>query len=210
MILCTDPILKEKLKKKQIDAIVFDSILTDYEKQEMLESLYRFATGWFIDNDGKDYTEYRNVSIGAVLSDEIMNLFQMLFHFNWIINKVENKDAIQFYDSESCKIPEPVRELISDTGGETITCSESYSYLCFNERYKIHLGNRRNNSVVDFGENKEKISIGSISHLKNRIRVTISRFFHFFSGKNQFIYLHVLGVIFKIFLKKFLIENIIY
>jgi len=193
MILCTDPILKERLKKKQIDATVFDSILTKNEKQKMLESLNGFATGWFIDKDGRDFTEYRDVSIGAVLSDEIMNLFQMLFHFNWLINKSENKDSIQFYDSKSCKIPEPINELISFVGGKTETCSESYPYLCFNKLYKSHIGMERNNAVVNFSEhNKGKFSIGSIFPLKIWLKVAGSRFFNFFSGKNQFVYIHVL------------------
>ena len=156
MILCTDPILKERLKKKQIDAIVFDSILTRDEKQEKLESLFGFASGWFLDKDNQDYTEYRKVSIGGVLSDEVMMLFQMFYNFVWIYNKVESKDPIQFYESESCKIPEPVRELISFTGGETITCSESYSYLCFNKLYKTTTGIERNISVVNLSLNSEE------------------------------------------------------
>ncbi|MDA2932976.1 hypothetical protein MYX82_01390 [Acidobacteria bacterium AH-259-D05] len=193
MILCTDPILKERLKNQQIDATVFDSVLTESEKQEMLESLYRFASGWFIDKDGRDYTEYREVSLGGVLSDEVLSLFQMLYHFVWIIGKDENTTPIQFYDSKSCKIPEAVQELIAFVGGETKTTSDSYPYLCFRELYSMVCSTKTTYSLVDLSLNtKEKTSKDLISRSKIWIRILVSKFFHCFSIKKQFVYVQVL------------------
>ena len=193
MILCTDPILQDRLNTQQVDATVFDLVLTESEKQEMLESLYRFASGWFIDKNGRDYTEYREVSLGGILSDEVLNLFQMLYHFVWIINKDENTTPIQFYDSQSCKLPEPVQELIAFAGGETKQTSDSYPYLCFRKLYSAVSSRKTTYSLVDLSLNtKEKTSKDLISRSKLWLRMLLSSFFHCFSIKNQFVYVQVL------------------
>ena len=129
MILCTDPILKGILVEKQINARVYDSVLTTDEKQQMLENLYRFATEWFLDESGRDFTEYRGVSIGGNLFQEVMMLFHMLYHFCWIYNKLEKNETIKLYESESCKVPMPVRQFITYIGGETIRSEEHTSEL---------------------------------------------------------------------------------
>ena len=131
MLICTDPILQEYLKKDHVTAAVFDSVLDDAQKQEMLESLDRFMAGWFLDRSGRDFTEYDGVSIGAVLYGELLGLFYLLYHFTWIIQQWKSGSSLRLYQSVSCKVPPAVEDLIRHVGGDVITTSYTYPYLCF-------------------------------------------------------------------------------
>ena len=49
--ICSDPILKRYLLKKGINAIVFDSILKEEKKIEMLSTPDNFSSNWFLDKN---------------------------------------------------------------------------------------------------------------------------------------------------------------
>ena len=78
MNVCIDPILKDLLNTRGITAEVFDAVLSKSEKQQMLEDLEVFSSDWFI-NNGRDISEYRNVSIGAAIHDDVLQLFNISF-----------------------------------------------------------------------------------------------------------------------------------
>lgn len=101
IILCTDPILRDKLKAEGIGATVFDTILNHEEKVKMLEQLDLFASNWFLQN-GEDFTEYRNISIGAAIHDDVLTFFHMYYHFCLILEKVDYKsNQVIFYRKKS-------------------------------------------------------------------------------------------------------------
>ncbi len=62
------------MKNKGIQSSVFDEILSKSEKQKMLNNLESFASNWFI-IDGEDISNYRDVSIGAAIHDDLLTLF---------------------------------------------------------------------------------------------------------------------------------------
>ena len=116
MNLCTDPILKDLLGKRGITAEVYDAVLSKSEKQEMLENLEVFASSWFMKN-GKDSTEYRNVSIGAAIHDDVLTFFSYLYHIALVLLKVKyHEDTVVFYQSDSCRLPDNVEKMLFELG----------------------------------------------------------------------------------------------
>ena len=150
IILCADPILRDKLKAEGIGATVFDTILNHEEKVKMLERLDLFASNWFLQN-GEDFTEYRNVSIGAAIHDDVLTFFHMYYHFCLILEKVDYKsNQIIFYQSDSCLLPEPITSLLQKHGVEVITKSYSYPYLCFRKAFEKDATSRIAYTGIEF------------------------------------------------------------
>jgi len=207
MILCTDPILKEKLKSEQINAVVFDSVLTELEKQRMLESLDGFASGWFLDSEGNDYTEYRGVSIGGCLREEVMTLFHILYHFVWIINKNGDDGPFEFYQSESCKVPDVVEELIWNVGGNVKTTLHKYPYVCFRDIQNSQSRGGGSYHIFNLDISSDSITSQNVLlRFKYCLRVALSKIFFSFASQNKYIYFYYLRSL-KLFYKSYLMEK---
>lgn len=191
MILCTDPILKEILKKQGVKALVFDTVLSADERQKMLESLHEFASGWFLDEQGKDFTEYCDVSIGAAVHDEVMILFHMLYHFVKISEKIKADEIFELYQSDSCRVPKAVEGLITDLGGKVKTTSDVYPYLCFRKFHDFQARNNYtyNNLKLD-DENEEKNNI--LNLFKLWVKIFVSRLGALSSGKKEYLYIQIM------------------
>ena len=131
MNICIDPILKGLLNNRGITAEVFDAILTKSEKQQMLEDLEAFASRWFIRNV-KDITEYRNVSIGAAIHDDVLTLFSYLYHISLVLDKVKYlENTVVFYQSVSCRLPDNVEKMLVEFGIRIKTTNDQYPFLCY-------------------------------------------------------------------------------
>ena len=136
MNLCTDPILKDLLEKRGITVEVFDAILSKSEKQEMLENLEVFASNWFIEN-GEDISEYRNVSIGAAIHDDVLTFFSSLYHILLLVEKLDyKKNKIVFYQSKSCELPESVKKALLELGVNVETTMDKYPFPCYKRAFE--------------------------------------------------------------------------
>ncbi len=189
--ICTDPILKERLKKKGIDAQVFGEILTNEEKEKMLESLERFASNWFLTNVNVDYTEYQNVSIGAAIYDEVRMLFQLLIHFILMLDRLDLKNNIIFYHSTSCIMPDMVIEFLKCVNVKVELIDEKYPWLSFKEQYES--GAKSNFSRIAFDSGKEKyFNIRSkLGQIKLSLRLLMSKIsFRLLNNSKKRIYFH--------------------
>ena len=189
--ICTDPILRELLHEEGIEATVFDSILCEEEKIKMLEALDRFASGWFLDRNGDDYTDYRNVSIGAAIYDEVRLLFTLLFHFVYWTDKLTDEFDITFYQSKSCMLPDHIIELLRLKEIPVMTMEYSYPFFCYKKRNQQYT---HSNYIF--------MSFGFLSHKGISLRQIYSDlkelFLSFFTGviakslslKKHYLYVH--------------------
>ena len=195
VVLCTDPFLKSYLKRKGIDAAVFDTILSEEEKIHMLENLDRFSTSWFLDSGKNDYTQYRGISIGASVHDEIMNFFHLLVHFIYILDRVAKPGSkIIFYQSASCLMPGCVQRLIKTCGGKLFTCDYDYPYFSYLKIFRRQISTTYSQIFYTFkGEGgygvKEKLK-----GIRPMLEKNFSRFAcGLFSPKRErYIYLYVM------------------
>ena len=136
MNLCTDPILKDLLKDRGITAEVIDAVLSHSEKQEMLENLEVFASSWFMKN-GKDFTNYRDVSIGAAIHDDVLTFFFFLYHILLLVEKLDyKKNKIVFYQSKSCELPESVKKALLKLGVNVETTMDKYPFPCYKKAFE--------------------------------------------------------------------------
>ena len=143
MNLCIDPILKGLLKSRGIFAEVYDSVLPKAEKQQMLEDLEKFASNWFLDRGGKDITEFQKVSIGAAIHDDVLSYFCLLYHILKILEKIHfQKNAIVFYQSISCELPDIVEESLIEAGVGIVKTKDRYPFLCYKRAFE-HSGYSR-------------------------------------------------------------------
>lgn len=174
--ICSDPILKDILAGQGIEAEVFDDVLTREEKTKMLESLERFASNWFLAEGSVDYTEYRNVSIGAAIHDEVMTLFHHLIHFIFIIDKLESEKII-FYHSKSCLMPDTVIGFLEHFNITVKLVDEKYPWLSFKEQLDSQA--KSNCSRISFGRYDQKYSYirSRLGQIKLGLKQVISKFF---------------------------------
>ena len=170
MNLCIDPILKDLLKDRGITATVYDAVLPKLEKQQMLEDLEVFASSWFMRN-GKDITEYRNVSIGASIHDDILTLFSYLNHITLVLQKVKyNENTVVFYQSESCHLPDNVERILVKLGIRIETTNDQYPFLCYKKYFEKSAYTRGTYSGIVYDKySKTKY----ISTIKPKIRSLI-------------------------------------
>jgi hypothetical protein len=133
---CSDPVLQGRLAGQGIGARVFDEILSREEKTAMLESLDCFASRWFLNEKGSDYTEYRGVSLGAALHDEVMIFFHLLLHFIYIIDKLGPEYKVVFYHSDSCLMPDPVIRFLVQEQVEVRRAAEKYPWISYKEQFE--------------------------------------------------------------------------
>lgn len=173
--ICSDPILRNCLAQQGIDAHVFDTILSREEKTGMLESLERFASNWFLTEEGVDYTEYRNVSIGAALHDEVMTLFHLLIHFVFVIDKLESKNEIIFYHSTSCLMPDVVIEFLSWSNVTIKLVDEKYPWLCYKKQFDSNCKGNVIRIPFNIQKRKDFELRSKLGELKLFIRRSISR-----------------------------------
>lgn len=191
--ICSDPILKEKLEDRGIEAYTFDTILSSDEKTFVLESLDKFFSVWFIKEDSLDYTEYRGVSIGAAIHDELMTIFHLLVHFIFILDKVGLDKNINFYHSFSYRMPEYIVDFLKDCNVEVTLIDEKYPWLSYKEQ--LNKQAKANFSRISFRINDNKISrlrpmLGDIKFaLRERLSKMVLTLFNRKSNRN--IYLHV-------------------
>ena len=136
MNVCIDPILKDVLNARGITTEVFDAVLSKSEKQQMLEDLEVFVSSWFMRN-GKDITEYRNVSIGAAIHDDVLTLFSYLYHIALVLQKVNyQKNMVVFYQSVSCRLPDNVEKMLFELGIKIETTNDQYPFLCYKKYFE--------------------------------------------------------------------------
>jgi len=191
--ICSDPVLKQLLLNRGIEAVVFDAILSSEEKTLLLESLESFASEWFLTESGEDYTEYRGVSIGAAIHDEVLILFHLLIHFASMIDRLRRggEKEISFYQSKSCLMPDIILDCLRVLHIPVHTTDDRYPWLSYKEQYD---GQARSNfSRVDFCTEKSASSTlrSRLGGLKSALKQTISRAFWKISGKSETcIYFH--------------------
>lgn len=136
MNLCTDPFLKVLLEERGIQAEIFDNVLSKIEKQKMLESLEEFASNWFIQNN-KDISEYRNVSIGAAIHDDVLIYFHLILHVAILIEKINyGENNIVFYQSISCRLPDNIERFLKDIGVKMKTTNDKYPFPCYKKAFE--------------------------------------------------------------------------
>lgn len=169
--ICSDPILKDHLSQQGIDAHTFDSILSREEKIDMLESLEGFASNWFLNEEGIDYTEYRNISIGAAVYDEVRILFQLLAHFIFVIDKLDPKNGIVFFHSTSCLMPNVIIEFLSQFNVTIRLIDERYPWLSYREQFDNQ--GKSNFSRISFNHNNEKY--GGLRPKLGQIKLTLKQ-----------------------------------
>lgn len=160
MNICIDPILKDLLKDRGITAEVFDAVLSKSEKQQMLEDLEVFASNWFMRN-GKDITEYRNVSIGAAIHDDVLSFFYFLYHILLIIEKLNlNENKVVFYQSVSCRLPKNVEDILFELGIKIETTDDKYPFPCYRKAFEKSGYSRKTYTgiVYDFYTKTKNIS----------------------------------------------------
>ena len=192
--ICSDPVLRDRLKDKGIKSEVFDNILSENEKITMLESLDEFISMWFITRDGRDCTEYRNVSIGAAIHDEMMTIFHLLIHFIFIIDKLGTEKIITFYHSNSCLMPEPIIDFLRRFKVAITLVDERYPWLSYKEQFNKQA--RANFSRISFKIDKDQnLTMRSkLGEIKLALREKLSKlFFWVFSsktGKNMYLHVH--------------------
>jgi hypothetical protein len=189
--ICSDPILKERLSRQGIDAHTFDAVLNRDEKIHMLESLRNFASHWFLSEDGVDYTEYRNISTGAAIHDEVMTLLHLLTHFVFVIDKLDSKNEIIFYHSTSCLMPDVVVEFLNQSKVTVKLEDEKYPWLSYKEQLDKQA--KSNFSRIPFNHNSKKyIDLGdNLRQLKLTLRQGLSRnFYRMFKKTERNIYFH--------------------
>ena len=162
MNICVDPIIRDLLSDRGINAVVFDTILSKSEKQQMLEDIEVFASNWFIRN-GKDITEYRNVSIGAAIHDDILTLFSYLNHISLVLQKVKyNKNAVVFYQSVSCRLPDNVEKMLFELGVTIKTTNDQYPFLCYKKYFEKCAYTRRAYSGIVYDKYSKTKYISTI------------------------------------------------
>ncbi len=188
--ICSDPILKKCLVEIGINARVFDTILSGHEKTKMLELLEQFSSNWFLTKDDVDYTEYKNISIGAATHDEVRTLFHMLLHFIFILDKLGTKNKITFYHSPSCIMPDIIIKLLVQSNVKIKFVQEKYSWLSFKEHLDSQA--RANFSRISFWQYEKYSRIQSkLGQIKLTLKQILSRVFSKLSKKRERnIYLH--------------------
>lgn len=197
IILCTDPILQRYLKEQGVEAIVFDSTFSKEERVKILEDLDQFACNWFFDSKGHDYTRYSQVSIGAGIHDEIMNFFQLIVRFIHLLDdRIKPDVELEFYQSDSCQMPEFIHRLVEICGGRVINCDYKYPYLSYKKLFTEQLcGGNCLNLTLSFHDLKDDkrwflgrqiktIAKQFFSHLVNKL---------FVNKKSHYIYLLSMG-----------------
>ena len=189
--ICSDPILKEHLVKQGIQAQVFDSVLTCAAKTKMLEDLEQFASSWFLTQAGIDCTDYRNVSLGAALHDEIRTFFQLLFHFAYILNTLGKNVNIVFYHSTSCLMPDVVIKFLMSCNARIELIDLKYPWLSFKEQHASQI--KRNFSRITFSHTQTTSwDINDfLGQIKLALKQRISKLFlKIFKKTGRTLYLH--------------------
>ena len=212
-IICTDPFLQKILANKGIDATVFDKVLTSQEKKSILEQLEKFASEWFVDKKGKDYTTYRGVSIGAALHDEVLTFFHLLARFLFILEKVSvGNKKIVLYQSQSCLMPDHIVQLIEACGGEVVTTNDKYLYLSYQQMFFQEIGSSYSYVSYSFYKedriNSKKQSRGLRIFLKQIISKCIYRIF--VNRKKKFIFFMGLRNLIPFYKRYFEEQNVEY
>ncbi len=189
--LCTDPFLQTYLKNKGIQAQVFDALLTPADKQAMLEALHDFASHWFMDSHGNDYTEYRGVSIGSAIRDEIMTLFCLWLHMDRIMRQCQGRMPSHVYQSASCEFPPMVEKYFAFLGCSLATENIDYPYFSFKKFRHYYI---RNNLTyiplaVD-GDTTSRFTIRII--IKNMIKAGLIKLLNLAGANKPYFYCQVL------------------
>ena len=136
MNISIDPMLQSILYERGIESVVYDRILSKSEKQNMLENLEVFASSWFIEN-GKDISEYRDVSIGAAIHDDVLTFFSSLYHILLLVEKLDyKKNKIVFYQSKSCELPESIKKTLLEIGITVETTIDRYPFPCYKKAFE--------------------------------------------------------------------------
>lgn len=189
---CSDPILKGYLQQQGVSAEVFDVILNSEEKVRMLETLTDFASNWFLTNEGFDYSEYRNVSIGASIHDEMRTYFHLLIHFIYVVSKIGKDTKITFFHSTSCLMPDVIIDFLTFCGACVKLIDAKYPWLSFKEQHESQI--KSNFSRINFGrQNRKSINLKeALSQIKLSLKVMLSKvlFKIFAENKKYCIYLH--------------------
>lgn len=189
--ICSDPILKNRLARQGIEAHVFDMILSREKKTKILESLEKFASNWFLTESGVDYTEYKNISIGAAIHDEVRTLFYLLIYFVFILDKLKSKNEIIFYHSTSCLMPDIVIKFLSLSNVRIKLIEEKYPWLSFKEQLDSQAKANFSRISFNFGEKKYQDIRSILGQIKLGLKQILSRIFgKIFQGHAKNIYFH--------------------
>ncbi|KJR43922.1 hypothetical protein MCHI_000175 [Candidatus Magnetoovum chiemensis] len=186
--ICTDPFLSQYLSERGIDALVFDLITTQDQTNKILETLARFGSDWFLDKDGQDYTEYKNVSIGAAIYDEVLLFNHLLLRFIYLLDKLlQEYDNITFYQSVSCRMPKHILTLLISHNVTVNTIEYKYPYLCFQENFNKVAKSSRSTIIFNF-ESASNASPTRLFDLGLFGKLLISKILHkLFNHKKKFI-----------------------
>lgn len=202
--ICSDPILKEYLAKQGIQAQVFDSVLNYDEKVKMLEDLDKFASGWFMSDKHADYTDYRNVSIGASLHDEIRTFFHLLLHFARIIKKIGGNVNITFYHSASCLMPDVIINFLTDCRVRIELIDAQYPWLSLKEQHESQITRNFSRIAFNHGESKKRKIKDQLRQIKSALKQCLSKlFFKIFSKSKRNLYLHAFRSLMPLYRKRF-------
>jgi hypothetical protein len=194
MNVCIDPILKDLLKTRGITAEVFDIVLSKSEKEHMLEDLEIFSSKWFMDN-GRDISKYRDVSIGAAIHDDVLHLFNFLFHLLYVLKKLDYKNnTIVFYHSTSCRLPSHVEKIISDIGVEVKLTNDLYPFYCYDKAHRdiAYTVKTYSGLVYDrYSQTKYRSTIRpTLRSMYYRLMFKVV--YHFYSNNKNTIYLRIM------------------
>ena len=102
----------------------------------MLENIEEFSSNWFI-HDGKDISEYNNVSIGSAIHDDILIFHNQLYHLLAILDKIDYKNNdIIFYQSKTNQLPNYIIILLIKLGVKIENTDDKYPFLSYEESIK--------------------------------------------------------------------------
>ncbi|MCD4756716.1 MAG: hypothetical protein K8R39_00410 [Arcobacteraceae bacterium] len=138
----------------------FDELINRDKFNDMRPKIDYLTRNWFI-KDGNDYTIYKNISIGKVISYELFNSNINTISFIMMVLSV-NPSHINIYKSTSINIDSIYFEILEKM-------NISYKLIVLNESVEQELSNINESSHENFFKNfLRKIIISTNNLLKNR------------------------------------------
>ena len=140
----------KKLNDEKIDHEISDKFINDTECQKIQDYVYKF-TYWFNENEFSDLLTYREINIGRLYQDELLNFFvRFLKKFKEIKNIInQNKDVEFFADNELFKIINFFTESCKNIGS-----SSEKIHAFTHEEIKIGLKIGKNQKDIFLDEKK--------------------------------------------------------